>query len=47
MMPTNFIKKYRLVCLAHGKHGFTLKDLSKALGVHHTTISKVINSEKI
>lgn len=36
----------RLIRVAHGKHGYTLKEISEALGVHYTTISKVINSEK-
>lgn len=34
----------RLIRLAHGKHGYTLKAISQALGLHYTTISKVINS---
>jgi putative transposase len=34
----------RLVRLAHGTYGYTMKELSRALGVHYTTISKVINS---
>ena len=36
----------RLVRLAHGTYGYTMRELSQALGVHYTTISKVINSEK-
>lgn len=39
-------ERNRLIRLAHGKHGYTLKEISQALGVHYTTISKVINSEK-
>lgn len=35
-----------LIRLAHGTHGYTLKDISQGLGVHYTTISKVINSDK-
>jgi hypothetical protein len=38
-------ERNRLIRVAHGKHGYTLKELSKALGVHYTTISKVINRE--
>ena len=36
----------RLVRLAHGTYGYTMKELSQVLGVHYTTISKVINSEE-
>ena len=36
----------RLVRLAHGTYGYTMKELSQALGAHYTTISKVINSEE-
>lgn len=36
----------RVIRLAHGRYGYTLKELSQALGVHYTTISKVINSEE-
>ncbi len=35
----------RVIRVAHGKHGYTLKELSEALGVHYTTISKVINRQ--
>ncbi len=35
-----------LIHLAHGTHGYTLKEISEILGVHYTTISKVINSDK-
>lgn len=38
-------ERNRLIRLAHGKHGYTLKEISEALGVHYTTISKVINSD--
>jgi hypothetical protein len=37
-------ERNRLIRLAH-EHGYTLKEISHALGVHYTTISKVINSE--
>lgn len=36
----------RLARLAHETHGYTLKELSQALGVHYTTVSKIINSEE-
>jgi plasmid maintenance system antidote protein VapI len=34
----------RLIRHAYAAHGYTLKELAQALGVHYTTISKVINS---
>lgn len=40
-------ERNRLACLAHEKHGFTLKEISAALGVHYTTISKVVNKGKV
>jgi hypothetical protein len=39
-------ERNRLIRLAHAMYGYTLKELSQALGVHYTTISKVINSEE-
>lgn len=35
----------RLIRLAYGKHGYTLKEIAQAIGVHYTTISKVINAK--
>jgi len=35
----------RLIHHAYGTHGYTLKEIAQALGVHYTTISKVINSK--
>jgi putative transposase len=39
-------ERNRLICQAHLKHGYTLKEISQALGVHYSTISKVVNCEK-
>ena len=39
-------ERNRLIRLAHGTHGYMLKEISQGLGVHYTTISKVINSDK-
>ncbi len=39
-------ERNRLIRLAHGTHGYTLKEISQGLGAHYTTISKVINSDK-
>jgi REP element-mobilizing transposase RayT len=39
-------ERNRLICLTHEKHGFTLKEIAATLGVHYTTISKVVNREK-
>jgi putative transposase len=36
-------ERNRLIRLAYGKHGYTLKEISQALGIHYTTVSKVIN----
>jgi REP-associated tyrosine transposase len=36
-----------LIRHAHGKHGYTLKEIAQALGVHYTTISKVINRNNL
>ena len=44
---TQKLERNRLIRLAHGTHGYTLKAISQTLGVHYTTISKVINSEEI
>lgn len=38
-------ERNRLVRHAYGAHGYTLKEIAQALGVHYTTVSKVINSE--
>ena len=32
--------------LAHRQHGYTLKEISEALGLHYTTISKIINHDQ-
>ncbi|MDA8412457.1 MAG: transposase [Desulfobacteraceae bacterium] len=44
---TNITKqeRNRMIRHAYGVHGYTLKELAQALGVHYTTISKVINSK--
>lgn len=34
-----------LIRLAYGKHGYSLKEIAQAIGVHYTTISKVINAK--
>lgn len=39
-------ERNRLIRLAHLEHGYTLKEISKALGVHYTTVSKVVNCEE-
>jgi REP element-mobilizing transposase RayT len=36
-------ERNRLIHLAHGKHGYTLKEISQAVGIHYTTVSKVVN----
>ena len=39
-------ERNRLIRHAYGAHGYTLKEIAQALGVHYTTVSKVINSGK-
>ncbi len=39
-------ERNRLICLAHGNYGYTLKEISQVLGVHYTTVSKVINGRE-
>ena len=39
-------ERNRLVRHAYVAHGYTLKEIAQVLGVHYTTISKVINSEE-
>lgn len=38
-------ERNRLIRHAYAMHGYTLKEIAQALGVHYTTISKVINGE--
>lgn len=44
--PGSFSKteRNRLILLAHTKYGYRLKEIAHALGLHYTTVSKVINS---
>ena len=39
-------ERNRLICLTHGNYGYTLKEISQVLGVHYTTVSKVINGQE-
>jgi REP element-mobilizing transposase RayT len=39
-------ERNRVIRIAHGTHGYTLKAISQALGVHYTTVSRVINSDR-
>lgn len=38
-------ERNRLIRHAYGAHGYTLNEIAQVLGVHYTTISKVINSK--
>jgi REP element-mobilizing transposase RayT len=38
-------ERNRLIHHAYYAHGYTLKEIAQALGVHYTTISKVINND--
>jgi REP element-mobilizing transposase RayT len=35
-------QRNRLVCLAYGEHGYTMKEIARRLEVHYTTVSKVV-----
>ncbi|BDV43984.1 hypothetical protein GURASL_29070 [Geotalea uraniireducens] len=39
-------ERNRLIRIAHGQHGYTLTDIARALDIHYTTVSKVINAKK-
>lgn len=39
-------ERNRLIRLAHRQHGYTLKEIAEALGLHYTTISKAIDNAK-
>ena len=39
-------ERNRLIRIAHGQHGYTLAEIGRALNIHYTTVSKVINAEK-
>ncbi|NJC87733.1 MAG: transposase [Desulfuromonas sp.] len=41
VMPKS--ERDRLIRLAHGRHGYALKEIAQALDLHYTTVSKVIN----
>ena len=36
-------ERNRLILLAHGQYGYALKEIGQVLGLHYTTISKIIN----
>lgn len=39
-------ERNRLIRTAHEEHGYTLKEIAQALGIHYTTVSKVVNKIK-
>jgi REP element-mobilizing transposase RayT len=39
-------ERNRLIGIAHGQHGYTLTEIARALDIHYTTISKVINKKR-
>ncbi len=41
--PLSKIKRNRKIYLAHVKSGYTLKEIAVYLGIHYTTVSKVIS----
>jgi REP element-mobilizing transposase RayT len=36
-------ERNRLICFAYNSYGYTLKEIAQAVGVHYTTVSKVIS----
>lgn len=36
-------ERNRLIRIAHGQHGYSLSEIARALDIHYTTVSKVIN----
>ena len=39
-------QRNRLICVAHIEHGYKLIEIAGTLGIHYTTVSKVINQRK-
>ncbi|NOQ52717.1 MAG: addiction module toxin RelE [Desulfuromonadaceae bacterium] len=39
-------ERNRLIRRAHTEYGYMLKEIAQALGIHYTTVSKVINDER-
>ncbi|BCR05644.1 transposase [Desulfuromonas versatilis] len=39
-------ERNRLIRSAHGRYGYRLTEIAKALGIHYTTVSKVINQQE-
>ena len=40
-------KRNRLIAVAHLEHGYTLAEIGRHLGLHYTTISKVVRAERM
>jgi hypothetical protein len=38
-------ERNRLIRIAHGRHGYSLTEIARALDIHYTTVSKVMNAE--
>ena len=39
------VDRNELICQAHLKHSYTLMEIGEALGLHYTTVSKVISQQ--
>jgi len=35
------------ICMAHLSYGYTLKEIGEFLGIHYSTVSRIINDEKM
>ncbi|MDT8442343.1 MAG: transposase [Desulfuromonadales bacterium] len=40
------LERNRRILLAHRQHGYRLKEIAEALGLHYTTVSKVVNRQE-
>jgi REP-associated tyrosine transposase len=40
-------KRNESICNAHLSYGYTLKEIGEYLGIHYTTVSRIVNNDKI
>ena len=40
-------KRNENICNAHLSHGYTLKEIGDYLGIHYTTVSRIVNNDKM
>jgi DNA-binding MarR family transcriptional regulator len=46
VQPGSRIARYRCIRQAHLQHGYTLTEIGAYLGLHYSTVSKVVNEER-